>query len=78
MPGTTQVAEATFKMPARLGLPTQISGLTDLVNTPMYASGVGLALLGRDRQLETGADQSRHLGVGLGLRRMATWLQNFF
>lgn len=78
MPGTTQVAEATFKMPVRLGLPTQISGLTDLVNTPMYASGVGLALLGRDRLLETGGEQSRHLGVGLGLRRMAAWLQNFF
>jgi len=78
MPGTTQVAEATFKMPVRLGLPTQISGLTDLVNTPMYASGVGLALLGRDYLLETGGEQSRHLGVGLGLRRIAAWLQNFF
>jgi len=78
MPGTTQVAEATFKMPVRLGLPTQISGLTDLVNTPMYASGVGLALLGRDHLLETGAEQSGHLKVGLGLRRMAAWLQNFF
>jgi cell division protein FtsA len=78
MPGATQLAESLFEMPVRLGLPTQVSGLTDLVNTPMYASGVGLALMGRDRQVETVGEPPRRLGLGLGLRRVATWFQNFF
>jgi cell division protein FtsA len=62
----------------RLGLPVQISGLTDLVNTPMYATGVGLALYGKDRLLEAEAEQSKHPGVGGAFRRMAAWLQNIF
>jgi cell division protein FtsA len=78
MPGMIQAAEIIFEMPVRLGLPAQIGGLTDLVNTPMYATGVGLALCGRDRLLETEAEESKQLGVGETLRRMAAWLQNFF
>jgi cell division protein FtsA len=78
MPGMVQAAETTFEMPVRLGLPAQISGLTDLVNTPMYATGVGLALHGKDRLLEAEAEQSKHPGVGGAFRRMAAWLQNIF
>jgi cell division protein FtsA len=78
MPGMTQAAEAVFERPVRLGLPVQISGLTDLVNTPMYATGVGLALFGRDRLLEGGVDRARHPGVGAAFRRMTAWVQNFF
>jgi cell division protein FtsA len=78
MPGMTQAAETIFDMPVRLGLPAQISGLTDLVNTPMYATAVGLALCGRDRLCETEGEQSKHLKVGEVFRHMAAWLQNFF
>jgi cell division protein FtsA len=78
MPGMAQAAEIIFETPVRLGLPAQVSGLTDLVNTPMYATGVGLALYGKDRLLETEAEQSKHPGVGGGVRRIAAWLQNFF
>jgi cell division protein FtsA len=78
MPGMSQAAEIMFEMPVRLGLPVQISGLTDLVNTPMYATGVGLALYGKDRLLEAEREQSQHSGLGEGIRRVATWLQNFF
>jgi cell division protein FtsA len=78
MPGMTQVAEAVFERPVRLGLPVQISGLTDLVNTPMYATGVGLTLFGRDRLLESEAYYSQHPGIGAAFRRMTTWVQHFF
>jgi cell division protein FtsA len=78
MPGMTQAAEAVFEMPVRLGLPAQISGLTDLVNTPMYATGVGLALIGRDRLLAGEMYYFDHRGVSGALRRMSTWVQKFF
>ncbi|MFZ2040308.1 MAG: cell division protein FtsA, partial [Desulfobacterales bacterium] len=39
--GVTEVAEAIFGLPARLGKPQNITGLVDVVNNPMYATGVG-------------------------------------
>ena len=78
MPGTTQAGEAVFEMPVRLGLPAQISGLTDLVNTPMYATGVGLALFGRDRLLAGETSATGHRGLSGAFHRMAAWVQRFF
>jgi cell division protein FtsA len=65
-------------MPVRLGLPTQISGLTDLVNTPMYATGVGLALFGRDRLLAGEMDYADYRGLSGVFHRMTAWVQRFF
>jgi cell division protein FtsA len=44
--GVTDIAETVFDLPSRLGRPRGISGLTDVVNNPMYATGVGLVLYG--------------------------------
>ena len=44
--GVTDIAETVFDLPSRLGTPRGISGLTDVVNNPMYATGVGLVLYG--------------------------------
>ena len=78
MPGMTQAAEAVFEMPVRLGLPAQISGLTEMVNTPMYATGVGLALFGRDRLLAGEASYTDHRGLSGAFHRMSAWVQRFF
>ncbi len=78
MPGMVQAAEAIFARPVRLGLPLHISGLTDLVHNPMYATSVGLALYGRDRLL---AEELGHPGQGgfsEAFRRAVAWVQNFF
>ena len=42
--GITELAEQIFNMPVRRGRPTGIGGLNDVVNSPMYATGVGLVL----------------------------------
>jgi cell division protein FtsA len=78
MPGMMQAAETIFELPVRLGLPAQISGLTDLVNTPMYATAVGLALCGKDRLLEAEVEQSTYPGIAQAFHRIAAWVQNFF
>jgi cell division protein FtsA len=44
--GATDIAESIFDLPTRLGKPRGISGLVDVVNNPMYATGVGLVLYG--------------------------------
>ena len=48
--GVTEVAEAVFNLPVRLGKPRGIAGLVDVVNNPMYATGVGLVLYGAKNQ----------------------------
>ena len=44
--GICDVAEAIINQPTRLGRPAGIAGLVDVVNNPMYATGVGLVIYG--------------------------------
>ena len=46
----TEIAESVFNLPTRLGKPTGIGGLVDVVNNPMYATGVGLVIYGAKNQ----------------------------
>ncbi len=48
--GVTDVAESIFNLPTRTGTPRGIGGLVDVVNNPMYATGVGLVLYGARNQ----------------------------
>jgi len=48
--GITEIAESVFEHPVRLGTPRRISGLVDVVNSPMYATAVGLVLYGAKNQ----------------------------
>ena len=45
-----EVAESVFNLPTRLGKPRGIGGLVDVVNNPMYATGVGLVIYGARNQ----------------------------
>ena len=46
MEGVVELAEEIFHMPVRLASPQGVSGLADVVNNPMYATGVGLLMYG--------------------------------
>ncbi|RPJ14602.1 MAG: cell division protein FtsA [Desulfobacteraceae bacterium] len=48
----TEIAESVFNLPTRLGKPMGIGGLVDVVNNPMYATGVGLVLYGAKNQTQ--------------------------
>jgi cell division protein FtsA len=53
MEGVPELAEQIFDMPVRRGTPRGVAGLTDVIGSPMYATGVGLGLYGaahRDRR----------------------------
>jgi len=43
---TIELAENILNIPVRLGIPEQVGGLSDAVNSPLYATGVGLVLYG--------------------------------
>jgi cell division protein FtsA len=44
--GIVELAESVFSLPVRKGLPIGVAGLVDVVNNPIYATGVGLILRG--------------------------------
>jgi len=48
--GVIEVAESVFNRPTRLGMPLNIRGMTDIVNSPLYATGVGLVMYGARNQ----------------------------
>ncbi|HEY9017050.1 cell division protein FtsA [Thiomicrospira sp.] len=79
--GAVELAEEVFNMPVRLGLPHGISGLTEEVNSPSYATTVGLLMYARDH-LPVNAD-SNASGYNFNdekalLTRMKNWFSNSF
>jgi cell division protein FtsA len=50
--GLVETAEELFSLPCRLGGPRGIRGLTDVVESPQFATGVGLVLYGAKYQGE--------------------------
>jgi cell division protein FtsA len=50
LPGIEELGEQVFEMPVRVGRPIGIGGLIDVVNSPMYATGVGLVIYGSKNQ----------------------------
>ena len=50
MEGVPELAEVVFEQPVRRGMPAEVGGLAQVVRSPIYATGVGLALYGARRQ----------------------------
>lgn len=50
MEGVVELAEEIFHMPVRLSSPIGVTGLSDVVNNPMYSTGVGLLMYGLKQQ----------------------------
>ncbi len=48
--GMQELAEQIFNLPTRIGYPTRVGGLRDVVNSPMYATAVGLLLYGAEKE----------------------------
>ncbi|EAS47279.1 cell division protein FtsA [marine gamma proteobacterium HTCC2207] len=55
MEGVVELAEEIFHMPVRIGTPVNIKGLSDVVNNPIYSTGVGLLHFGAQAQRKQSA-----------------------
>jgi cell division protein FtsA len=79
MEGAIELAEEVFHVPVRLGLPQHVQGLSDVVNNPIFSTGVGLLLYARDNHHQ--AARQRRGGLGgakTALERMRSWFQGNF
>ncbi len=81
MEGAVELAEEIFHMPVRLALPKGVRGMGDILNSPIYATGIGL--------LQYAKQDSDHQGDAVPvsedvaerpnvLDRMKAWFQGNF
>ncbi|MDD4857795.1 MAG: rod shape-determining protein, partial [Candidatus Krumholzibacteria bacterium] len=52
--GMDGVAEEVFGLPVRVGRPASLMGLSELVGSAEWTTGIGLLLCGRDKMAERG------------------------
>ena len=72
--GMSEVAEQIFDLPIRRGCPVGVGGLTDHVNSPPFATGVGLVKHAHRQQMR---EDERVAGLG-GFSRLVSWFRGRF
>src|SRR4030042_653289 len=73
--GLDRMAEAVLGLPVRIGFPKDIKGCKDIINNPMYATGVGLVLYGS----ETESDRVFYPDAFTGIfGKMKDWVKGIF
>ena len=73
--GLDRMAEAVLGLPVRIGFPNDIKGCKNIINNPMYATGVGLVLYG----LETESDRVFYPDAFTGIfGKMKDWVKGIF
>ncbi|MDX5299475.1 MAG: cell division protein FtsA [Gammaproteobacteria bacterium] len=78
MEGVVELAEEIFHMPVRLAVPQGVTGMTDVVNNPIYSTGVGLLIYGFKRMAAGQAPAMRgEQSVSL-VERIKSWFTGNF
>ncbi len=72
--GLQEAAERFIGLPVRRGTPKNIGGLMDVVNSPVYSTGVGLVLYGAANQREA---PRKFRGTGI-LTKVSKWMGEYF
>ena len=78
MEGVIELAEEIFHMPVRIGIPQYVSGLSDVVKSPIYATGVGLLIFGKGQSQDSNRQIDINNGVKGVFERMKSWFQGNF
>jgi cell division protein FtsA len=78
MEGITQLAEHVFNMPVRRGCPIGVGGLIDVVNSPMYATGVGLVIYGSKTLSKDALRRFETNIFSKTMSNMKKWFLDFF
>ena len=78
MQGMVELGEEIFHMPVRLGLPHYVGGLSDVVKTPRFSTGVGLLLYGMERYQQHQTERMNSSSFSDVLARMKAWFHGNF
>jgi len=77
--GLVECAESVFNSQVRIGIPLNINGLTEYVNTPVYSTAVGLLQFGKEQQFEPTTDVVvERNNCNQLLKKIASWFKGGF
>lgn len=80
--GTPELADFIFEMPVKRGMPIGVGGLSDVVNSPIYSTGVGLLRHGARNMMQgrvSSASGLREKKVYHKVKgSMRTWIKDLF
>ncbi|NLO89281.1 MAG: cell division protein FtsA [Clostridia bacterium] len=77
--GLARLAEEILELPVRIGMPQNVGGLVDIVNSPAYSTAIGLVCFGAKRFSfgDEAAEEDEPVLVGF-FYRIKNWFVNFF
>lgn len=86
MEGAVELAEEIFHMPVRLAKPHGVKGMEDFLDSPIYATGIGLLQYAKqDHVVESTPEVATVAGAGISVptktsvfERMKAWFQGNF
>lgn len=78
MDGMPELGEQIFNLPVRRGLPQGIGGLVDVVNSPIYATGVGLVIHGHTQPSKNRFKMGDENLFNKVTKRMREWFNEYF
>jgi cell division protein FtsA len=77
LPGIKEMAENIFRLPVRIGYPRGVKGLKEVINNPMYATGIGLVLYGNNHSTNHNFNSNGN-SFNNFLQRMKSWFLEVF
>ena len=79
MPGVVELASQIFDVPARVGLPPRLGGLSDAYMKPNFATAVGLVMYGANQILAEDVNISQpRKGKNTFSVKLKNWMKEFF
>ncbi len=78
MKGMVELGEEIFHMPVRIGAPSYMGGLADVVRHPRYSTAVGLLLEGREQFVRQEQMRAQISGMQSVIERMKSWWKSNF
>lgn len=78
LPGMAQLASEILELPVRIGFPSRLGGLADMVASPAYATAVGLVIHGIKQLSKSQAAASREGFWGSLWGYFRAWLRELF
>lgn len=75
IPGIIELAERIFGLPVRQGIPNNVIGNPEIINNPIFATGIGLLYSKKEKQR---AKRNYTSGVAKAVSRVKEWFQMNF
>jgi len=76
--GIVNLAEQVLRMPVRVGGPVAVTGLSDIVSSPLYATALGLVAAGSDSRRGASVAITGGGRVGRIKSKVTAWIREFF